>query len=168
MSKGIWEKLRQLLTLVPNRSSGNPIVSIYRVPTPGSRPEAQHYKDPATLPTNDIAENWYFARDHRRNYPRIAYYDQSLTAGLLKLGSAANPRIADGNAGTQALAVVNKGEENLTSVLAQTSKDIINGEVLEKSGQPPVPPSFHKKAYTLLRFSESGMYDFKYPVRTFN
>lgn len=168
MSKGIWEKLRQVLTLVPNRSSGNPIVAWYRMPSPSSRPEAAHYKDPVTLPTNDIAGMPYYARDHRRNYPRIAYYDQTLTAGLLKLGSASNPRIPDGNAGTQALTAVHNGEEKLTDILSQSPKDIILGEVLEKTGQPPVPPSLTKKKYTLLRFSESGMYDFKYPVRTFN
>lgn len=56
MSKGIWEKLRQVLTLVPNRSSGNPIVAWYRMPSPSSRPEAAHYKDPVTLlPTTLLA-----------------------------------------------------------------------------------------------------------------
>lgn len=28
--QGIWEKIRQLLVLVPNRSSGNPLVSLFR------------------------------------------------------------------------------------------------------------------------------------------
>lgn len=168
MSKGIWEKIRQLLTPVPNRSSGNPIVAWYRMPTPGSRTEALTYTDPSTLPTNDIAANPYYGRDHRRHYPRIAYYDQSLTAGLIKLGSAANPRIADGNAGNQALTVVEQGQEHLTEVLAQTPKEIIFGEVLEKSGQPPIPPALHKKSWKILSASQSGMYDFKYPVRTFN
>lgn len=166
MSKGIWEKLRQLLTLVPNRSSGNPIVAWYRMPSPSSHPENEHYTDPATLPASDIAGNPYYARDHRRNYPRIAYYDQTLTAGLLKLGSAANPRIADGNAGTQELAAIS--EDKLTNIIASSSKDVILGEVLEKSGQPPIPPALNKKKWKILSAAQSGMYDFKYPVRTFN
>lgn len=168
MSKGIWEKLRQLLVLVPNRSTGNPIVALYRNPSTGSRKEALTYKDPATLPTNDIAGNPYYARDHRRNYPQIAYYDQSLTAGLLKLGSVSNPRIADGKAGTAALTAVEQGQEKLTSVLAESPKDVILGEVLEKNGQPPLPPSLHKKKWRILSVHESGMYDYKYPVRMFS
>lgn len=168
MPKGIWEKLRQLLTLVPNRSSGNPIVAWYRMPAPSSRDEAAHYTDPATVPTNAISSNPYYGRDHRRNYPQIAYYDQSLTAGLLKLGSVANPRIADGNAGTQALTAVADGQEKLTEVLAQTPKEVILGELLEKSGQPPIPPALTKKKWKILSAAQSGMYDFKYPVRTFN
>lgn len=152
---------------VPNRSSGNPIVSRFRQPVPASREEAHYYKDPATLPTNDIAENPYYGRDHRRNYPQISYFDQATVAGLLTLGSAAKPRIADGNAGTQALTSVKEGEVELTKALAESPKDIILGEVLGADGQPPIPPTLTKKQYKLLSFSEHGMYDFRYPVRTF-
>ncbi|KAF5095478.1 hypothetical protein D0Z03_001822 [Geotrichum reessii] len=165
--KGIWEKLRQTLTLVPNRSSGNPIVSRFRQPVPGSREEAHFYKDPATLPTNDIAENPYYARNHRINYPKTSHFDQATIAGLLTLGSAANPRIADGNAGTQALTAVQQGEVKLTQALAESPKEIILGEILGSDGQPPVPPTYKKKQYKLLSFSEHGMYDHRYPVRTF-
>lgn len=140
----------------------------FRVPAPGSQPDALTYTDPATLPTNDIAANPYYGRDHRRNYPQIAYYNQSQIAGLLTLGSAANPRIADGAEGSKALAAVEQGEVSLNQALAQAStKDVILGEVLEKSGQPPVPPTLVKKQYKLLSFSDHGMYDYKYPVRTF-
>lgn len=140
---------------------------LYRVPAPGSQPAALTYTDPATLPTNDIAANPYYGRDHRRHYPQIAYYDQQTIAGLLTLGSEAAPRIADGNAGSQALADVAAGGVTLNQALATSAKEVILGEVLEKSGQPPVPPTLVKKQYKLLSFAEHGMYDYKYPVRTF-
>lgn len=152
---------------MPNRSSGNPIVSRFRVPAPGSQPAALTYTDPGTLPASDISGNPYYARDHRRNYPRVATYGQAEIAGLLTLGSAANPRIADGNAGTKALAAVEQGEVSLNQALAASPKEVILGEVLGASGQPPVPPTMFKKQYKLLSFSEHGMYDFRYPVRTF-
>lgn len=88
-------------------------------------------------------------------------------AGLLTLGSVAKPRIADGNAGTQALAAVTQGEVELTQALAGSSQSVILGEVLEANGQPPVPPTLVKKSYKLLSFAEHGMYDYRYPVRTF-
>ena len=37
--QGIWEKIRQLLVLVPNRSSGNPLVSLFRQVPPGDQQE---------------------------------------------------------------------------------------------------------------------------------
>lgn len=85
----------------------------------------------------------------------------------MTLGSAANPRIADGNAGNQALAAVQDGEVKLIKALADSTPEVIRGEVLEASGQPPVPPTFVKKQYKLLSFAEHGMYDYRYPVRTF-
>ncbi|CAN6638740.1 hypothetical protein TRVA0_017S00936 [Trichomonascus vanleenenianus] len=166
-SRGIWEKLRKLLAIVPNRSTGNPVVPYYRTPTPGSRPEAAGYTDPYTVPAGDIADNPYFKRDHRRNYPQIAYYDQATIAGLLTYGSAAHPRIAAGAAGTKALAEVENGQISLTNALT-THKSAILGEVLEKNGQPPIPPSFKPKKWRVVAEPESGMYDESYPVRSFN
>jgi hypothetical protein len=153
---------------VPNRSSGNPIVPLYRLPTPGSRQdEAAAYTDPVTLPSADIAENPYFKRDHRRNYPRTAFYDQATIAGLLSYGSAQAPRIADGETGTKALAEVENGSLSLTQVIATSPANIVNGDILDKSGLPPVPPSLRSKAYKIVPFSQSGMFDERYPVRTF-
>lgn len=167
-SKGIWEKLRQLLVIVPNRSTGNPVVPMFRVPAPGSRPEAASYEDPATLPASDIADNRYYNRDHRRHYPRTAFYDQSKIAGLLEYGNKTQPRIADGEEGHKALAQVNNGELSLTQILASTPQDIIKGSVLDKNGLPPLPPSLVSKSYKIVPPEESGMYDdSQYPVRSF-
>lgn len=165
MSKGIWETLRKLLTPVPNRSSGNPVVPMYRVPAPGSRPES--YEEPVTLPAADIAENPYWKRDHRRNYPQTAHYDQSTIAGLLLYGSAAKPRIAAGDAGTKALAEVESGAVSLNQALAKIQSDI-KGEVLDTRGLPPLPPTMRPKKWTIVPHSKSGMYDESYPVRIFH
>jgi hypothetical protein len=140
------------------------VVPYYRVPSPGSRPE--QYEDLVTLPAADIAENQYFKRDHRRNYPQTAHYDQSTIAGLLLYGSAASPRIAAGNAGTKALAEVQSGSVTLNQALAKVQSNI-KGEVLDSRGLPPLPPSVRSKTYTLVPFSKSGMYDESYPVRSF-
>lgn len=167
-SKGIWEKIRQLLVIVPNRSTGNPVVPMFRVPAPGSRPEASSYEDPATLPTSDIADNRYYARDHRRHYPKTAFYNQSKIAGLLEYGNAVQPRIADGQAGHQALAQVEDGGLSLTQIIASSTQDVIKGSVLDKNGLPPIPPSLVKHHYRIVAPSDSGMYDdTQYPVRSF-
>ena len=93
--QGIWEKIRQLLVLVPNRSSGNPLVSLFRQVPPGERiKEAQNYKDPVTIPAGDIKGNPYFKRDYRRNYPQVHTFNQTKISGLLNLGSESNPRIS--------------------------------------------------------------------------
>ena len=50
-----------------------------------SRPEK--YTEPTTHASN-VANNYYFQRDVRRNYPRLAVYSQSKVAGLLEGASA--------------------------------------------------------------------------------
>lgn len=154
---------------VPNRSTGNPINKWYRQPTPGSRPEALTYIEPVTIPAGDIAENPYWKRDHRRNYPQTAFYDQATIAGLLTYGSAANPRIAKGEAGTKALTQIQEGQISLNQTLAAPSaKDVILGEVLDKTGNPPIPPSLTKKNWQINPETVSGMYSEHYPVRSFS
>ncbi|KAG5358418.1 NADH-ubiquinone oxidoreductase 21.3 kDa subunit [Yarrowia sp. B02] len=166
-SKGIWEKLRVLLAIAPNRSSGNPIVPLYRVPTPGSRPEAQVYQDPSSYPTNDIAENPYWKRDHRRAYPQTAFFDQKTVTGLLELGSEATPRIADGDAGTKALLNVANGGVSLNQAITKSPKDVIYGEVLTVNGLPPVAPTLAPKQWKIIE-GEAAIYPKGYPCRTFH
>ncbi|KAK9469473.1 hypothetical protein V1512DRAFT_256350 [Lipomyces arxii] len=163
-STGIWERIRKFLAVAPNRSTGNPIVPLYRVPSTASRPEAKTYSDPVTLPASDIAGNPYHKRDMRRAYPRIASYDQSDISGLLLLGSITTPRIAKGEAGQKALTTVS--ELNLVDTLQSTPKELINSEIL-KDGLPPFPGEFKVNNWKMLTERESGMYSDKYPVRTF-
>src|SRR2546430_11794828 len=82
---------------------------------PASRPE--EYIEPMTSPAADLAENPYWKRDTRRDYPRTLVYSQPYIAGLLSYGNAAAPRIAAGETGTKALAEVTSGKLELTSVL---------------------------------------------------
>ncbi|KAK9470305.1 uncharacterized protein V1510DRAFT_427430 [Dipodascopsis tothii] len=163
-SSGVWERVRKMLALVPNRSTGNPIVPLYRVPSTGSRPEAHVYTDPSTLPAADIAENPYFKRDVRRNYPRLALYSQSDIGGLLKFGSTLNPRIADGDASVQAVATAKAGGLSLIEVIKSAPKEVILSEVL-KDGLPPLPGK--AVSWEIVSETESGMYTDKYPVRMF-
>lgn len=169
-SKGIWEKLRQLLVLVPNRSSGNPLVSFFRAIPPGARiEEARNYEEPVTLPTGDIKGNDYFRRDYRRNYPQVHAFDQTKVSGLLKLGSAEAPRIAIGNKGSQELQVFNdpSAPVSLSATLSGVDSSIIKGELLGASGEPIVAPSLNKFKWTIISEPQSGMYTEEYPCRIF-
>ncbi|CAG8503992.1 4927_t:CDS:2, partial [Scutellospora calospora] len=64
----------------PESNTGVPITGIYRTPSPGSQPTT--YIRPLTK-HSDIAKNYYFDRDARRNYPRLATYTQTDVAKLI-------------------------------------------------------------------------------------
>lgn len=169
-STGIWEKLRVLLSLVPNRSSGNPLVNRFRAIPPGERiEEAKQYKDPVTLPTGDIKGNPYHLRDYRRNYPQVHGFDQSKVSGLLQVGSAATPRVSIGDKGTQELSVFidTANPVSLATTLTSVPANVIRGELLGKDGEPIVAPSLNKFKWTILQEPQHGMYDENYPCRIF-
>lgn len=165
VSKGIWGWLRNKLSLVPNRSVGNPIPQTYRVPAPGSQPHNDQDHDAYTLPAGDIADNRYFNRDYRRNYPQTSVFSQSAVAGLLLYGNQSTPKIGKGDVGAKQLATVANNEVELTEVLK--SKDLTS-QVLD-NGLPPIPAALNRKTYTIVDFKDGGMYDNKtYGCRTFN
>ena len=134
---------------------------------PASRPE--EYIDPLTAPAADIADNPYYKRDTRREYPRTLVYSQPYIAGLLSYGSAAAPRIAAGETGIKALAEVKKGNLELTSVLASNTE--VGKAVLAKNGGlPPLPGTGRgrtKWRFKLNDEKEQG-YSGEYPVRSFS
>lgn len=167
---GIWEKLRQILVLVPNRSSGNPIVEHFRAIPPGARiEEANNYKDPTTLPASDIKGNPYHKRDYRRNYPQVHGFDQTKVSGLLSLGSAARPRVSIGDKGTKELAAFSAGQVvSLSTTLTTLDPKIIKGEVLGAAGEPVVAPSMHKFKWDILKEPQHGMFTDEYPCRIFS
>lgn len=169
-SRGIWEKLRQLLVLVPNRSSGNPIIKLYRAVPPGQRiADANNYKDPHTIPAGDIVNNAYYKRDYRRNYPQVHGFDQTKVSGLLQLGSAAEPRIAIGDKGTKELSVFLDSAKpvSLLTTLDNVPQNVIKGQLLGTQGQPIVAPSLNKFTWKILPEAEHGMYNDTYPCRIF-
>ncbi|KAI3403986.1 hypothetical protein KGF56_003253 [Candida oxycetoniae] len=169
-SRGIWEKLRQLLVLVPNRSSGNPVVSLFRSIPPGERVrEAKAYQDPITVPAGDIKGNPYFKRDYRRNYPQTHAFDQTKISGLLQLGNAAHPRISIGDKGNKELSTYTAAKEVvcLSNTLSHVPETVVRGEILGQQGEPIVAPSLNKFKWEILPESVHGMYTDQYPCRMF-
>jgi hypothetical protein len=134
---------------------------------PASRPE--EYIEPLTAPAADLADNPYWKRDTRRDYPRTLVYSQPYIAGLLSYGNVVAPRVAAGETGVKALAEVRDGKLELTSVLASTE---VGREVLARNGGLPPLPGTGERGRTRWRFKlneEAGQgYDAEYPVRSFS
>jgi len=132
---------------------------------PASRPE--QYIEPLTSPAADLAENPYWKRDTRRDYPRTLVYSQPYIAGLLSYGNAAAPRIAAGETGIKALAQVTNGQLELTTVLG--SSDVGREILARNGGKPPLPGTGRGRTQWRYRLVEDGEQAFseEYPVRTF-
>lgn len=154
---GIWEKIRRAFAVDPNRSSGVPLNPTYRNPAPGSV-SATAYTDPVTMPAADIAENPYWKRDVRRNYPRPAVFRQNDIAGLLTLGSAAAPRIAKGEEGAKQLVAIKSENGALSRVLEQVNAK----EILQENGLPPLPGK-----RVIFKSDIPQGYPSEYPCRSF-
>lgn len=140
-STGIWERIRRVLAVDPDRSTGIPLNSQYRLPTPGSLPPLS-YDDPVTVPAGDLADNPYWKRDVRRNYPQLSTVSQADAVGLLSLGSQAAPKdsvLQVGEAGEkQLVSVKEEGEERGLAALFEKDQKSIQG-VLGANGLPPTP-----------------------------
>ncbi|KAL2000421.1 hypothetical protein VTN02DRAFT_3088 [Thermoascus thermophilus] len=166
-STGIWERLRRLLALDPNRSTGVPLNPQYRNPPPGALPP-QSYDDPVTIPAGDLADNPYWKRDVRRNYPRLSVIKQADIVGLLTVGSQTVPKddvLQMGEAGAkQLVAVQQEGEEGGLAPLFEKDKKGIQG-VLEPNGLPPLPCNLN--TLSKCRIDREHGYPEKYPCRTF-
>ncbi|MCJ1290559.1 hypothetical protein MMC34_002098 [Xylographa carneopallida] len=138
---GFWARVSRLLAIDPNRSTGIPLNPQFRNPPPGAN-FPNMYDDPITLPAGDIAENPYYKRDSRRNYPRPSIVKQADVVGLLTLGSAAKPiegRLVSGEEGGKQLVAVRKeGEERGVAGLFERQKGVLSG-VLGEGGLPPMP-----------------------------
>ncbi|EGW31519.1 NADH-ubiquinone oxidoreductase subunit [Spathaspora passalidarum NRRL Y-27907] len=169
-SRGIWEIIRKIFVLVPNRSTGNPLVAHFRQIPPGARiDEANNYQDPGTVPAADIKGNQYYNRDFRRNYPQVVGFNQTKVSGLLQLGSSSNPRISIGDKGTQELStfIDPAAEVSLSTTLASVPSSVVKGEILGKNGEPIVAPSLNKFKWKILAEPVHGMYPERYPCRIF-
>ncbi|KAL2816168.1 hypothetical protein BJX63DRAFT_149612 [Aspergillus granulosus] len=166
-STGLWERLRRLLAIDPDRSTGVPFNSQFRFPAPGALPP-QSYDDPVTLPAGDIADNPYWKRDVRRNYPRVSTVNQADAVGLLTVGSQAAPKdeiLKIGEAGEkQLVSVKQEGEERGLAGLFEKDKSGIKG-VLGPNGLPPLPCNLNSASKYQID-SDHG-YPNVYPCRTF-
>ncbi|KAK6499287.1 hypothetical protein TWF506_003914 [Arthrobotrys conoides] len=158
-SHGIWERIRRFFAVDPNRSTGIPYVAQYRNPLPGTLPQPTYY-DPVTIPSGDIADNPYWKRDNRRAYPRLSVVTQSDQVGMLLLGTAAVPRIADGAVGEKQLVEVKEGNQSLVEVM----KKLGNEGLLMKDGLPPLPG---RPVQWTQQTDAWAAYPDKYPCRTF-
>ncbi|EEH22508.2 hypothetical protein PABG_04719 [Paracoccidioides brasiliensis Pb03] len=143
-STGIWETLRRIFALDPNRSNGVPLNPQFRNPTPGAL-SPQSYDDPVTIPAGDIADNPYWKRDTRRNYARPSVLKQVDVVGLLTVGSEAAPKsdvLEIGDAGAQQLVEVKqKGEEHGLAAFFEKEKKVEG--LLGPQGLPPMPANLN-------------------------
>ncbi|KZZ96953.1 NADH-ubiquinone oxidoreductase 21.3 kDa subunit [Ascosphaera apis ARSEF 7405] len=167
-SEGIWEKIRQVFSIAPNRSNGISLNTSYRNPPPGAN-DPLAYDDRVTLPAGDIAENPYWKRDNRRKYPRQSYVNQADVVGLLTVGSKATPKeevLQIGEAGEKQLAEVKtQGEQQGLSVFFEKNKEV-GKSIFGTNGLPPMPANLNPASrYTFDH--EHGYDEEKYPCRTF-
>ncbi|TDZ14201.1 NADH-ubiquinone oxidoreductase 21.3 kDa subunit [Colletotrichum orbiculare MAFF 240422] len=174
-STGIWERIRRSLAIDPNRSSGVPLNPTYRTPAPGAQ-DPLSYDDPVTIPAGDIADNPYWKRDARRNYPALSVVNQADVVGLLSVGSAANPKVElIGEVGAQQLVAV-KEEAAATGIAPYLEKNAAKAVEASKeaffvNGLPPTPAgtdlSTGKWDVYKYKINKDQTYGESYPCRTF-
>jgi len=113
---------------------------LYRNPAPSGNDPAE-YEDPVTYPAGDIAENPYWKRDVRRNYPQLSVVNQGHVVSLLTVGSKENPKdevLQIGDAGAkQLVAIREEGQKGLSAYFGKDKKNMMG--VLGTNGLPPVP-----------------------------
>lgn len=145
-STGVWERIRRALAVDPNRSNGVPLNPQFRNPPPGANPP-EAYDDPVTVPAGDIADNAYYKRDIRRNYPRLSVIKQADVVGLLSVGSKANPKddiLQVGDAGAKQLVQVKQeGEEKGLAALFEKNQESTTN-IFGRDGLPPFPSGLNR------------------------
>lgn len=153
---GIWKRIGDFFAVDPKRSSGIPLNPQYRLPSPGAV-DPKLYDDPTTVPAADLAENPYWKRDVRRQYPKLSVVKQPDVVGLLTVGSAQNPKenvLQIGDAGAkQLVSLKEEGEKGLSAFFQKDNKAGLS--VLGPNGLPPFPtsryPSSTPKRYEMLK-----------------
>jgi len=165
-STGIWETIRRLFAVDPNRSTGVPLNPQFRNPPPGAL-DPTTYDDPVSVPAGDLADNPYWRRDTRRNYALPSVVAQADVVGLLSMGSEANPspKLLRGEEGSkQLVAVKDEGSKGL-SAFFESQKAV--GSVLGPDGMPPMPVAFgYDKEHRKYEVTDSSYKD-EYPCRSF-
>ncbi|CAO0800867.1 unnamed protein product [Mucor circinelloides] len=95
-----WSWVKKYFSVNPLSTDGMPVVGKFRTPAPASRPEQYTY--PKTS-ASKIHDNYYFTRDTRRNFPRLAVYTQQDVALLLE-GAPVKPSLSAEAASEQIVA----------------------------------------------------------------
>ncbi|KAF8325238.1 NADH dehydrogenase [Cantharellus anzutake] len=130
--KGFWKRLRDVSVVNPEISYGVPLPTVNRYPQPASRPEIQ--ATPATK-ASDIAQNPYWKRDARRNYPQLSVVTQGELARLV-LGSSQQPVLASPGSKSD-VRLASKSSADLTAAIATIS----TGKTYSANNLPPTPPA---------------------------
>ena len=117
------------------------------------------------MPAGDIAENPYYKRDVRRNYPRLSVVKQADIVGLLSVGSRSNPKedvLKIGEAGAKQLVQVKQeGEEKGLAALFEKDKKGVTS-LFGPDGLPPFPTGMSRvspkggKSYVMDMDREQG------------
>ncbi|GAA97051.1 uncharacterized protein L969DRAFT_79376 [Mixia osmundae IAM 14324] len=141
-----WRKFREALVVNPESSTGVPLATSNRFPTPGSREEG--YRMPASKAT-DPAFNPYYKRDFRRMYPKVEMVTQDHLSNLLlaqpeglalpKPGAAKVDNIA--SADGKSLATLPQPPPSLSSLY------FTEAAPTQSSWKPPLPPTQKKIRY---------------------
>ncbi|CUA74440.1 hypothetical protein RSOLAG22IIIB_05549 [Rhizoctonia solani] len=133
--KGFWKKFRDAVVVNPEISSGIPLVTANRWPQPASRPEI--YSTPATK-ASDPAQNPYWKRDARRQYPQLSVVTQTHLSQVL-LGAPAAEAVAapaDDKASVPAQTSP-PGPVELTEAIAKVAS---SSKAFSTTNLPPSPP----------------------------
>ncbi|KAK0619241.1 hypothetical protein B0T14DRAFT_537115 [Immersiella caudata] len=172
-STGAWERIRKAFAIDPNRSNGVPLNPYFRNPAPGENDPLQ-YDDPVTIPAGDIADNAYFKRDARRNYPRLSVVGQAQQVALLTVGSAAAPKVElIGEAGSQALVAAEETGKaaGLAKFIEKEGVEGAKALLAQTGGLPPLPSgeSLTSGKWDVHKYAleEEQTYGDGYPCRTF-
>ncbi|KAJ2773450.1 hypothetical protein IWQ56_000989 [Coemansia nantahalensis] len=124
MFKRFWQAVGRKVWLADYKDSMIPRTT-FRTPAPASQPESQR----PTTAASAIANNAYYKRDVRRNYPRAEVYTQADVGRLLLCAHA--PAGGEGAPGADVPAVAVKGVVEALEKLGQP--------VYSASNLPPVP-----------------------------
>ncbi|WFD22129.1 hypothetical protein MEQU1_000791 [Malassezia equina] len=148
-----WRKVRSLLSLNPEISSGLPLPLLNRYPQPASRPEK-----PATVPSKDVAQNLYHNRDFRRKYPQTDVITQQYLTELL----LASPN----EDGTKSLPVPGSEQSTSLTVPSDLASPTAFTQVLEQVQVAPenkysatnMPPKFPStKTHHLMKLQKDAI-----------
>ncbi|KAI8984204.1 hypothetical protein BDF20DRAFT_858572 [Mycotypha africana] len=126
-----WSWVKKYFSVNPLSTDGMPVVGKFRTPAVGSRPEK--YTTPKTSASN-LSNNYYFNRDTRRNYPRLAVYTQQDVALMIE------------GAPVRASLPAEKAAEQITTTVEETKPlvELLNSKKLTYSAEklPPTPRFF--------------------------
>ncbi|KAG8683691.1 hypothetical protein FRC09_015912 [Ceratobasidium sp. 395] len=134
--KGFWKKFRDTVVVNPEISTGIPLTAVHRWPHPASRPE--QYSTPATK-ASDPAQNPYYKRDARRQYPQLSVVTQTHLSQVL-LGAPATQAVAapaDEKSSVPAEASTPPTPIDLTEAIAKLTS---SSKAFSATNLPPTPP----------------------------